>query len=107
MTRSAPPCCVTNKRPSGANAIAVAFERPDTTCVSVNPEGSVAADALTASNTAARLSLMASAPWSETTSRRYEEMLYAGPTLGEVDPPVRNMLNECWELHAARPKCKG
>src|SRR5262245_64146655 len=43
MTRSWPPWRQTNSRPSGANAIAVAFVRPLATSDSVNPDGRVAA----------------------------------------------------------------
>src|SRR5262245_58260678 len=39
MTLSCPPCCVTNRRPSGANSIAVGFSRPDTYKASCSPGG--------------------------------------------------------------------
>ncbi len=45
ITRSRPPCSVTNSRPSGANAIAVGAASPVATCVSAKPVGSVAAGA--------------------------------------------------------------
>src|SRR5687768_14119615 len=43
MTRSLPACSATNRRPSGANAIAVGAVRPPAICVSVKPAGKVAA----------------------------------------------------------------
>ena len=45
ITRSRPPCSQTNRRPSGANCMAVGLARPLATCDSVNPAGSVAAAA--------------------------------------------------------------
>ena len=45
MTRSAPPCCETNRRPSGAKAIAVGLASPVATRVSAKPVGNVAARA--------------------------------------------------------------
>ena len=43
ITRSRPPCSHTNRRPSGAKAMAVGLARPLATVVSVNPDGNVAA----------------------------------------------------------------
>ena len=43
ITRSRPPCSQTNKRPSGANCIAVGFDNALATCLSVKPVGSMAA----------------------------------------------------------------
>jgi len=45
MTRNWPVCWQTNKRPSGAKSIAVGLEMPLATTVSLNPDGSVAAEA--------------------------------------------------------------
>src|SRR6267142_2060778 len=46
ITRSSPVCWQTNNLPSGANSIAVALNNPAVICVSVKPEGRVAALAL-------------------------------------------------------------
>ena len=46
ITRRRPPCSVTNRRPSGANAIAVGALRPLATCVSANPDGRAEAPAV-------------------------------------------------------------
>ena len=47
ITRRAPPCWQTNSRPSGAKAIAVGLLMPLATTDSLNPAGSVAAEAAT------------------------------------------------------------
>src|SRR6476659_507280 len=51
MTRTWPPCKHTNNRPSGANVIAVGFDKPDATSASEKLGGTVAASARSRHNT--------------------------------------------------------